>query len=374
MCLLMHGAFFLMPKERIQWIDFCRVYTAFMVVLRHVDRWFDSAGPSVNYVVDLFNYRSLIFFFFLMSGYFSHKAEQGQWLAWGRTRQLLWPYMFWTLFGMCLICLPNALAGDWHWLNWQNIGGQLGLTSWCYWNYTNVPLWFLRTLLLLALICPMLQKLPTKVLLVLVLVSLAASDVLCNVDGEACESHHRQLCCNGCDSTLTYQPHEQAWLPFRTYESVLALGFFCGGLLIRRCCTMQQFTEFLTRHAWAPVAGALLLLPAVLRWGFYPPVQSAALVLLGVLTTMSIGCLCEKHLPRFCHAVAKLGPASFFIYVTHYLILDWLRYFMTGSMHGELSREFCYVAPFLIVGISLALYAVLKKICPRFMQIFALSK
>lgn len=363
-----------MPKERVQWIDFCRVYTAFFVVVRHVDRWFDSSGPSLNYIADLFNYRSLIFFFFLMSGYFSHRAEQGQWLAWGRARQLVLPYVFWVLAGMLLIHLPEGCAGNWHWLSWQNVAAQLGLTSWCYWNYTNVPLWFMRTLILLSLICPLLQKLPTKLLIVLALLCLAGSDVLCNVDGEACASHHRQLCCKGCDASLPYQPHEQAWLPFRTYESVLALGFFCGGLLVRRCCSIGQFTDFLTRHAWAPVAASLLLLPAVLGWCFYPPVQSAALVSLGVLTTMSIGCLCEKYLPRVCHAVAKLGPAAFFIYVTHYIILLWMRRLITGDFHGDLSREFCYAAPFIIVAISLALYALLKKLCPGFMRVFALAK
>ena len=47
-----------MPSSRIQWIDFCRVWTAFFVVLRHVDRPYGS----FNYIIDLFNYRSLIFF------------------------------------------------------------------------------------------------------------------------------------------------------------------------------------------------------------------------------------------------------------------------------------------------------------------------
>ena len=40
-----------MPSARIQWIDFCRVYTAFFVVLRHVDRPYGS----FNYIIDLFS-------------------------------------------------------------------------------------------------------------------------------------------------------------------------------------------------------------------------------------------------------------------------------------------------------------------------------
>ena len=91
-----------MPSARIQWIDFCRVWTAFFVVLRHVDRPYGS----FNYIIDLFNYRSLIFFFFLAAGYFTHKAAAGQWLDWKRTRTLLVPFVFWTAVASILLLQP----------------------------------------------------------------------------------------------------------------------------------------------------------------------------------------------------------------------------------------------------------------------------
>ena len=155
-----------MPSARIQWIDFCRVWTAFFVVLRHVDRPYGS----FNYIIDLFNYRSLIFFFFLAAGYFTHKAAEGQWLDWKRTRTLLVPFVFWTAVASILLLQPmmhwgETLSGDFSWFKWEMIPKEMGLLNWCYWDFDNVPLWFLRTLILLALFSPRLQRLPGTVLL-----------------------------------------------------------------------------------------------------------------------------------------------------------------------------------------------------------------
>lgn len=348
------------PAARITWIDFCRVYTAFFVIVRHVDRWFVGV-PTINYLADLFNFRSLIFFFFLMSGYFSHRPTEGQWVDVKRTKQLIIPYIFWCLFGMLVVYSPSMLSGGWSWLTPYKVASELGLTSWCYWNFTNVPLWFLRTLILLAFFAPLIHRVPSKVLIALVLISFAASDVLCDVDLEANESHR----------TLN---HAQKGLPFRTYESELALGFFAGGILLRRYAKPEVLTAFLRSYALVPVLGSLVLLFPVLTWTFYPPVQSASLVLLGVCTTMSIGCLCERYLPRFTRAVASLGTASFFIYVTHYPILLCFRYALTGSWHGGLPVTLCYFLPFIILAVSVSLFFLLKKLCPSFLRIFAMAK
>ena len=345
-------------KQRVEWIDFCRVYTAFCVILRHCDRHYGYPA----YVIDLFNYRSLIFFFFLMAGYFTHTARAGQWLDWGRARRLALPYLFWGLLALCtmqpLMHLGQVSHGDWSWLSPLTVVKELGLRSWCYWDYSNVPLWFLRTLILLSLASPLLQRLRAKPLLCLVLICAAASDVLCESDAE---------------TAAHYKRHGVAWLPFRTYESVLALGFYAGGLLLRRYATTEQLTAFVRSYAWLPVLGALALLPAVYCWGFYPPVQSSALVLLGVATTLSLGCLCERYLPRLCHFIAQWGPAAFFVYVTHYLLLEGLRTLLTGRYGGSLSVWQAAWAPFAILAVSLALYALLCRLAPGFMRLFALA-
>ncbi|MBR5522385.1 MAG: acyltransferase [Akkermansia sp.] len=348
-----------MPSARVQWIDFCRVYTAFFVVLRHVDRPY----TSVNYMVDLFNYRSLIFFFFLMSGYLAHKAAAGQWLDWQRTRKLLLPYVFWTAVASILLLQPmmhwnQTLSGDFSWFDWSLIPREMGMLNWCYWDFDNVPLWFMRTLILLALFCPVLQKLPTKVLLVVVLLSFAGSDVLCARDAETARSH---------------KSWSVGWLPFRLYESILALGFYSLGLWIRRVADFERFTAFMRSYAWTVVLAALLLLPLVYAFGFYPPVQSSALVLLGAATTMSVGCLCEQYLPRFCSWVAQWGKAAFFIYVTHYPLLHLWKLVSTGAYGGTMATWEISIAPFCITMVSIGIYCLLRRWCPVFLRLFAMS-
>ncbi|MBR4107079.1 MAG: acyltransferase [Akkermansia sp.] len=348
------------PSSRIEWIDFCRVWTAFFVVLRHVDRPYGS----FNYIIDLFNYRSLIFFFFLAAGYFTHKAAAGQWLDWKRTRTLLVPFLFWTAVASILLLQPmmhwdQTLAGDFNWFRWSLIPREMGLLNWCYWDFDNVPLWFLRTLILLALFSPLLQRIPSKVLLVLVLLSFACSDVFCARDAETAASH---------------KSWRVGWLPFRLYESILALGFYSLGLWIRRHADFARFSAFVREYAWAPVLAALLLLPFVYLFGFYPPVQSSALVLLGVSCTMGIGALCERYMPRFTHAVVALAPASFFIYVTHYIVLHALRLIMTGSYGGRFTETQCLYMPFVILAICSGLFFLLRRFCPRFVRLFALAK
>lgn len=347
-----------MPAARIQWIDFCRVYVAFCVVVRHTDRYPDT----LMYFTDLFNFRSLVFFFFLMSGYFTHAAAPGQWLDWKRFRKLISPYLFWALVPALLILLmlnwPAAMAGDWSWCsNPDMLLGYMGVRHWLYWDFLNVPLWFLRTLLLLALSSPLLQRIPTRAMLPLLVALFAASDVLCHLDAEAAQSLGRR----GIPE-----------LPFRLYESVLATGFYAAGLTMRRHATPAQLTAFFRCYAWLPPILSLILFAGVCYWGFYPPILSSALVLMGVWTSISIGCLCEQYLPRFCHAVAQWGPAAFFLYVVHFPLYRVIKYALTGDVCGHLSHVQAYLAPVAITLASFALYGILRRYCPRFMQIFAL--
>ncbi len=120
--------------------------------------------------------------------------------------------------------------------------------------------------------------------------------------------------------------------------------------------------------------GRFSTLPLVYSFGFYPPVQSGALVLLGVSCTMGIGALCEQYLPRFCRAVVALAPASFFIYVTHYIVLHALRLAITGSYGGKFTETQCLYMPLVILAICSGLFFLLRRFCPAFLRAVALTK
>lgn len=351
-------------RSRVIWIDFCRVYTAFWVVVRHTDRPVDS----IAYLGDLFNYRSLIFFFFLMAGYFTHQPQKGEWLGIRRALQLLWPYLFWGVVAFYMI-MPVTSAFDFTSVEGiqesiRIIGHSfyraLGIHSWAYYDLYNVPLWFLRVLMVLSLIAPLLCRIPGKILSVLVLFCFAASDILCFVDAETAH-------------TVGAGGHAVSGLPYRLYESVLALGFFSGGILLRRFMSSDKLTDLLMEYAWAPVLAAVLLFPAVHFWHFSPPIMSSALVLVGVLCNMSTGCLAQKYLPRFSQYVASWGTAAFLIYVMHFPLLTVYRDVFAGTPLASGAAQ-SLLAPLVIVVFVLALYRVLKVISPWFLRVFALSK
>lgn len=351
-------------KHRVVRIDFCRIATAFCVIVRHSDR---PVG-SLPFLADLLNYRSLVFFFFLMAGYFTSQPREGERLGIRRALRLLWPYLFWGMVAFYII-MPFTSVIDLTTaegiLQTARVIGHsfyraFGLHSWHYFDLYNVPLWFLRVLIVLSLAAPLLWKLTSKAMVTLILICFAGSDVLCFADAETALS-------------VGSPHHAISGLPFRLYESVLALGFFCGGLLMRRHLNIVRLTSLLTEQAWLPIVAALAMLPAVYYCNFVPPIMSSALVALGVACNMSVGCLCMKYLPKLCTFVAAWGPAAFFVYVTHYPLLELYKQLLADTPIGSGTAQ-SMLAPWILLIFCLILYRALMRVAPRFMRIFALSK
>ena len=333
---------------RVVWIDFCRVLTAFYVVIRHSDRAWDSL-----YMFDKFNYRSLVFIFFFLSGYFS-RPRSGTWLDWSRAWQLAKPWLLWAAVGLCVL-LPyyhhQALEhGDFSSLSPAAVAQGLGLTDWNYFAAYNVPLWYLRTLILLALFAPILGKLSSKWLVVLICA--------------ACAVHN-----------LTYYPDasQPDWMPFRTYESVLAAGVFALGMLVRRHADMRKFTAFMEQAAWAPVIASLAVFYMVYEWQ-YDPAASCALIALGGLTVMSTSILVVRYFPRFAARVAAYGLAVFLVFVVHYIIQQPVKEQLIEYFGEPVPQIITILTPVAVMTLCLLLYRAIARWLPQYLELLCLVK
>lgn len=318
------------------------------------------------FLVDLFNYRGLIFVFFFISGYFVHQkrlVETKALLDTKRFLTLLRVYLFWALIGFILIFpmvhFETLRVGDWSCLSFKSILSGMGLyPAWPHAFPLNVPLWFLKALMLLALISPLIVRLSTRILIMLTVACLACSDILITVDQW---EHTHNFAVN--------------IIPTRTYETIMALGFYCLGIVITRHFSMEEITGFVTRNAWLPLLLSLLLFPMVRIWGFMPPCKSSMLVLLSVLTILSMGPLCEKFFPRLFRYIAGFGEGAFFVYVTHYIMKEYLENaFLPSHNTPAWHNLVTYAGPFVTAVICLALYTTLKRYAPGFMARFALVK
>ena len=342
-----------MPSSRIQWIDFCRVWTASFVIVRHTY----APGGSIVFLADLFNYRSLIFVFFFLSGFFSkdnlNPTLRGgyQWLDFRRFMQILMMFAFWSLVG-CVFLLPLNYPMVWQHgeVVWSNVVTALGITWTFGWN---VPLWFLRVLMVLALFAPVLRRCSSGLLAVFIAGMMAAGEVFC-------------------EEAWDEGGNAPGWVPYRMYESLYAWAFFAGGILVKREVGTDKLTEFVTRYSWLIILFAVALFVPVRLWGFLPPCRSGALVMLGVGTIMSIGCLAQRFTPRLCNYVASWGPAAFFIYVTHDIILPYLKLLWLNFF--EWNTAGAMVIPLITLCVCCCLFIFLRRICPGFMRWAAMVK
>ena len=350
------------PNSRVLWIDFARIYATFFVIVRHIPKEYGDFA----FLVDLFNYRGLIFVFFFLSGYFIHQRrllESKVLLDTKRFMTLLKLYLFWAFIGFILIFpmihLDALCAGDWSYLSFKSVLRGMGLyPAWPHNFPLNVPLWFLKVLMLLALVSPLLVRLSTRILIVLSVGCLACSDVLITVD----VLEHTQNFSIG-------------MIPFRSFETAMALGFYCIGIIVKRHFSMEEFTGFVTRNAWLPLLLSILLFPMVRIWGFMPPCRSSMLVMLSVLTILSMGPMCERIFPRIFRFIASFGEGAFFVYVTHCIMVEYLeKVFLPSHNTPAWHHLVTYAGPFVIAAICLALFTILKRYAPGFMATFALVK
>ncbi len=333
---------------RVVWVDFCRVLTAFYVIIRHSDRAWDSL-----YLFDKFNYHSLVFIFFFLSGYFA-RPQSGAWLDWKRAWMLAKPWLLWGAVGLCVL-LPyyhhEALArGDFGSLSFASLARGMGLTDWNYFAAYNVPLWYLRTLIVLALFAPLLGRLSSKWLAILI----------CG----ACAVHN-----------LTYYPDalQPDWMPFRTYESVLAAGVFALGMLVRRHADMRRFTAFMEQAAWAPILVSLAVFYMVYEWQ-YDPAASCALIALGGLSVMSTSILAARHLPRFAARVAAYGPAAFLVFVVHYIVQQPVKEQLIACFGEPVPQIITILTPIAAMAFCLLLYRGIARFLPQYLELLCLVK
>ena len=342
-----------MPSSRIQWIDFCRVWTAFFVIVRHTY----APDGTFFFYADLFNYRSLIFFFFLASGFFS--KNNGIPTNWGgyryldikRFAQILAMFIFWSITG-AIILLPLHYQEVWNngAVIWGNILPALGITWQFGWN---VPMWFLRVLMVLALFAPSLHRLSNRVLAVFIVGMLAAGEVFCI---EAWEE----------------QGDAYRWVPYRMYESLYAWAFFAAGILLKRVWGVERLTDFLRRTGWLIILFAVIMFVPVRLWGLMPPCQSGMLVVLGVGTILSIGCLVERYAPKVCNNVSSWGSAAFFIYVTHYIIISYVKLLWLNTFEWNVTGSI--VVPLVTLLLSGGLFVIMRKMFPSLMVWIAMLK
>lgn len=314
-------------SPRSEWIDLGRVLATVSIVYFHLPSSFFAShgyiGDAAFWAFD--NPLGPLAFFFLFSGYFTkHPIALARSVK--KTVALLLPYLLWNL-----VCLPGT----------HDKSLLLALTGWganndFFATPADYPLWFVRDLMVLTLLSPLLQKgLPFWI-------ALFASFVF------AGDTWH----CSFMQALRFPQP-----------SNIL---LFSLGLLLSR-------VDLATLHAcfrkYLPVVIISLVAFYTLRQAAWLPNLPifkqvvGPLLMVGALLLLSEAML--RYLPKTTAIISSWAPACFFIYAAHAPAIILIAYCVALLDPNLLHNQWVLaITPLLIISCALAAFCILRHYSP----------
>lgn len=250
-----------------------------------------------------------------------------------RSRTLLIPYLFWNLLNVAAILLVTAFF---HGLSIPATSNQMpavekGPLFWFLTGPINFPLWYLRDLIVLSLLAPVLyypfKKVPRLSLLLLLLVYLASAQWNC-------------------------------------YPSFAFFGIGCwmalrrGNLLY--FCHSIKYPAFVLSFLFLVLATAFYSLKGhQYLWIIFIP--------FGMISFMNLSEVWMKN-PRIAQLMLKLSETVFFIYAAHEIyLMGWVKGLLLRIYGNGLAGQWIsyFMTPLLTLLGCLFLFYLLKKLIPK---------
>lgn len=335
-------------SDRIAWLDTAKVIASVLVIYAHLKVsniwWLETINHSLLFY-------SHVPFFFIVSAYFLAKSltntnNQCRYIR-KRLKLLIIPFLF---YNMSLDILGNHGGVFAAFVSWDtekilsSLKGIIGLGRLPY----DVPLHFLRDLLLYIFLSPFIIKIPKSYLWCICIILFSIPFVITqNV--------------------------------YLSYPNTEYTGFFIMGLCLAK--SGLNIRNFPTKMLASPGISGLTVLfnifiitilinnhvynESTTYWMF----MNVPAKFIGILGLLSISCfLCHK-LPKINSLLSKYGTDTFFVYVAHYPVIYAITVFHQYalkkgfSMPDSLIYIFTEISPvFIFIFLVSAIHLIRKKI------------
>lgn len=334
------------PK-RIEWIDNARCIAAFLVVYVHW-RWrIDVPESNGHDLLNNYAYFSTLYgnvpFFLILTGYFLNRN-----ITWGKAwRRFIWLLVPFVLLNLCVYGV-GLLSGR----PAESLCSILGLGH----IFTHggvaidpsatvpviVPSWFLRDVMLLSLITPLLDKIKPLVI------------------------------CGICFAFSC-----MAWQVPLDPSCVLNPGtciFFALGVCMSRI-NIGAWSAWVEKGRTLVFALLFIVASVYSLYSVECFHHGARATLFGMLAGAAMigyaGMLIERYMPRFSKVLSSYGPACFFVYMFHHPILTALQTW--GPRVVVYSIPALLIPAVVYVGLLL-LYRQVKRFAPWLLPFVALER
>lgn len=315
---------------RIHWIDFARFFAALILVIQHGNLLGLHFIVPRNYIATLLWDHSIVALFFFFSGYFTRPNRS--WFATKRFLFIFIPYCIWCLASGLIHCSSIEFTSIKYWLN------VFGIVPFC--KPINGPLWFLEVLMLVSLISPIFVRAKTSHLL-LIMFSLLF----------ACEEH----------------------ISIIPTKAIMGVAFYFFGVIVNRFPSIIDFikSNYLLLLACCTFFSTLEVFRNYAEANQNHPIG----IFIGILFYIALSFFLEKFFPRILSLCSKFGKYAFFIYATHYFLLE----LMIPGLNRQIKNTFLLVTistivPFFLVFLQIAVCKAIEKISPKLLPYLAMMK
>ena len=347
-----------LAKKRYEWIDNSRSIAAFLILVNHLLAMSHFGGTYGSEYLRLLvwgiPYSGYVPFFLLLAGYFlARNITWGK--AWNRFVWLLIPFAAWN----CLFafgCLGRPLTIETLGVDIMGINKVFLFDVRLFKEMADCtpaigPSWFLRDILFLSLLTPMIAKFGKWIpVLLLAMASLALLN----------SAPHSNYFLSP-QAVFFYALG--VWLSRYKIEEVNHLlnpaftKYFVGGTLISACSVTYLYLHPLPTG----ILGAGTSMDFLMFHGFFYTLVG---MLFGTLMIAYTGVLIEKHLPGLSKRLAPLGPACFLVFMLHWPILVILK----SHVPAELWNSWWILClPIPLFAVICLLFLGMKKYTPFLM-------
>ena len=331
------------PKKRYEWIDNARIVAALLIIYAHMGLFFPNE-PHVNNdiaydIIHSTTYWGRVPFFLILAGYFL-----GRNITWrkacDRALWLLIPFFIWNvLYYLFILADQNLTFHSGDLLKILGLGAVFSPKITICGLDPCIPSigvsWFLRDIIVLSLLTPILVRLR---LFVVVMLIAAIAYLPFNTEPQinallaphTCFYYLLGTCLSNCRIDDAYRILNKGFTP------IVLLGFLLA----------LFFSLFQTLRDHHPMGISLL-------GGVF-----------GALMIAQCGVLVENHLPKFSKWLAPCGPACFLVFMLHaplfYVLPRVLPSWYTGSI-------FIWLIPIPACALIIAFFLLMKKYTPWLM-------
>lgn len=330
-------------KKRYEWIDNARLLAALFIICMHMCQAFPDNPAATCDTAKYLAYGSTLYgqvpYFFVLAGYFL-----GRRITWHKAfDRALWLFVPFLLWNVIVYAIQNPQNLSWetvrHLPQLLGIGCIFDKKMHMFGLPMSVPVinvtWFLRDIIVLSLLTPILVRFKLVVLaLLLVVVSYV---------------------------NLSFQPD----------ATVLMTPYACFYYMLGIClsnCKISDACRIFNKKLTVVFVITLAAVVANCLWHGLKahPMGNPTLVggLFGAMLIAYCGVLLERHLPRFSKCLAPCGPACFLVFVLHLPVLQLAARYLPECITGTWAA---WLLPIPTCAVIIFVFLMMKRFTPWLM-------